>query len=63
MRIARVLGPESSSSHCYHIMACAIEGRMIFDDIAKEKFRALLDVHCRFVQIRLITFCIMGMRW
>ncbi len=58
MRIARVLGPESGSSHCYHLMARAIEGRMTFNDIAKEKFRALLDVHCRFAQIRLITFCI-----
>ena len=33
---------------------------MIFDDVAKEKFRALLDVHLRFAQIRSITFCIMG---
>ncbi len=33
---------------------------MIFDDVAKEKFRALLDVHLRFAQIRCITFCIMG---
>ncbi len=57
MRIARVLGP--ASSNCYHIMARAIEGRMIFDDVAKEKFRALLDVHCRFAQIRLI----MGNHW
>ena len=62
MRIARVLGPESTSS-CYHVMARVIEGRMIFDDIAKEKFRTLLDVHCRFAQIRLITFCIMGNHW
>ncbi len=52
MRIARVLGPESRSSHCYHIMARAIEGRMIFDDVAKKKFRALLDVHCQCAQIR-----------
>lgn len=58
MRIAHVLGPDCLDRHCYHIMARAIEGRMIFDDVAKEKFRALLEVHCRFAQIRLITFCI-----
>ena len=60
MRIPRILGPENRPLNHYHVMSRAIEGRMIFDDVAKEKFRALLDAHLRFAQIRCITFCIMG---
>jgi REP element-mobilizing transposase RayT len=33
---------------------------MIFDEIAKEKFRELLAKQCTFSQIELVTFCIMG---
>ncbi len=41
-------------------MSRAIEGRMIFDDVAKERFRALLDAQLAFSGLRLVTFCLMG---
>ena len=33
---------------------------MIFDDLAKEKFRKLLEAHLRFSGIECVTFCLMG---
>ncbi len=42
MRSARILGPEERPANYYHVMSRAIECRMIFDDLAKEKFRKLL---------------------
>jgi hypothetical protein len=36
---------------------------MIFDDLAKAKFRQLLARQLAFSQIELVTFCIMGNHW
>lgn len=60
MRSARILGPEERPANYYHVMSRAIEGRMIFDGVAKEKFRKLLDAYLRFSGIECVTFCIMG---
>jgi len=60
MRTARILGPEGGASNYYHVMSRAIEGRMIFDDLAKEKFRKLLGAHLSFAGIECVTFCLMG---
>ncbi len=38
-----MFGEQAAEAHFYHVMSRAIEGRMIFDDVAKERFRALLD--------------------
>ena len=60
MRSARILGPEERPANYYHVMSRAIEGRMIFDDLAKEKFRKLLEAHLQFAGIECVTFCLMG---
>ena len=60
MRSARILGPEERPANYYHVMSRAIEGRMIFDDLAKEKFRKLLAAHLQFAGIECVTFCLMG---
>lgn len=46
--------------HFYHVMSRAIEGRMIFDDPGKEKFRRLLAAQLAFSGVRCVSFCIMG---
>ena len=60
MRTSRVLGDPAVESHFYHVMSRAIEGRMIFDEVAKEKFRSLLAGQLAFSGLRMVTFCVMG---
>jgi hypothetical protein len=36
---------------------------MIFDDVAKEKFRQLFEQQLAFAQVELVTFCMMGNHW
>ena len=60
MRSARILGPEERPANYYHVMSRAIEGRLIFDDLAKERFRKLFDAYLRFSGIECVTFCLMG---
>ena len=63
MRPPRVFHPINSSVINAHLISRALDRKMIFDDLAKEKFRQLLARQLAFSQIELVTFCIMGNHW
>jgi len=60
MRPPRILQSAFSSVTNVHLMSRVIDGRMIFDEVAKEKFRQLLAKQVAFSQVELVTFCVMG---
>jgi len=60
MRPPRILQSAFSSVTNVHLMSRVIDGRMIFDDVAKEKFRELVAKQVAFSQVELVTFCVMG---
>ena len=57
MRIRRIKGDERLAASSYHVMSRAIEGRFIFDDVAKEKFRELLEAHAEMAGVEVFTWC------
>jgi len=63
MRPPRIFHPVNSSVINAHLISRALERRMIFDDVAKDKFRQLLTQQLAFSQVELVTFCIMGNHW
>jgi REP element-mobilizing transposase RayT len=63
MRPPRIFHPVNSSVINAHLISRALDRTMIFDDVAKEKFRQLLAQQLAFSQIELVTFCIMGNHW
>ena len=60
MRTARILGEPMAAGNCYHLMTRAIEGRYIFDDQGKERFRRLLEAHAEMAGIEVFTWCCMS---
>lgn len=60
MRTARILGEPSAEANSYHLMSRAIEGRYIFDDVGKERFRELLEAHAEMAGIEVFTWCCMS---
>jgi len=60
MRPPRNFQAAHSSVINTHLISRALDRRMIFDDVAKEKFRELLAKQCAFSQVELVTFCLMG---
>jgi aminoglycoside phosphotransferase (APT) family kinase protein len=60
MRIARILGEPSAEANSYHLMSRAIEGRFIFDDLGRERFRELLEAHAEMTGIEVFTWCCMS---
>ena len=57
MRTARILADPSAGVAYYHLITRAIEGRFIFDELAKEKFRRLLYAYGEMMGIELLTWC------
>jgi len=60
MRPPRNFQPAHSTVINTHLISRALDRKMIFDDVAKEKFRELLAKQCAFSQVDLVTFCLMG---
>ena len=60
MRTARILGEPMAAGNCYHLMSRAIEGRFIFDEEGKERFRQLLEAHAELAGIEIFTWCCMS---
>jgi len=60
MRPPRNFQAAHSSVINTHLISRALDRKMIFDDVAKEKFRELLAKQCAFSQVELVTFCVMG---
>jgi putative transposase len=60
MRTARILGEPEAAANSYHVMSRAIEGRFIFDDLGKERFRQLLEAHAEMAGIEVFTWCCMS---
>jgi len=60
MRPLRFVHAAHSSVAVVHAMSRVIEGRKVFDALAKVKFRKHLAKHCAFSQVELVTFCLMG---
>jgi len=63
MRPPRIFQPYNSSVINAHLISRALDRTMIFDDLAKEKFRQILARQLAFSQIELVTFCLMGNHW
>ncbi|MGK0190545.1 MAG: hypothetical protein ACI9R3_006373 [Verrucomicrobiales bacterium] len=55
-------GLEKVTANCYHyhVMSRAIEGRFIFDELGKERFRQLLEAHAEMAGIDVFTGCCMS---
>ena len=49
-----------ASANAYHLMSRAIEGRFIFDELGKERFRLLLEAHAEMAGIEVFTWCCMS---
>ena len=49
-----------AASNAYHVMSRAIEGRFIFDELGKERFRQLLEAHAEMAGIEVFTWCCMS---
>ena len=60
MRIARILGEPSADASSYHLMSRVIEGRFIFDELGRERFRELLEAHAEMAGIEVFTWCCMS---
>lgn len=60
MRAARILEEPSAEANSYHSMSHAIEGRFVFDEVAKEGFRDLFKAHAETAGIRVDTWCCMS---
>ena len=51
-----MLGEPMAAANVYHVMSCAIEGRFIFDELGKERFRQLLEAHAEMAGIEVFTW-------
>lgn len=49
-----------AAANAYHVMSRAIEGRFIFDELGKERFRQLLEAHAEMAGIEVFTWCCMS---
>lgn len=63
MRPLRIFQAVNSSIIVVHLISRALDRKMIFDNVAKERFRQLLAQQLAFSQLKLVTFCIMGNHW
>ena len=63
MRPLRIFHAVNSSLIVVHLISRALDRKMIFDDVAKDRFRQLLAQQLAFSQLKLVTFCIMGNHW
>jgi REP element-mobilizing transposase RayT len=60
MRRARILGELSAEANSYHLMSRVIEGRFVFDELGKERFRELLEAYAEMAGIEIFTWCCMS---
>jgi hypothetical protein len=55
MRTERILGEPGNVGNCYHVMTRAIDCRVIFDPVGKERFRVLLERYAEMAGIEVFT--------
>ncbi|MFT4546541.1 MAG: putative transposase [Verrucomicrobiales bacterium] len=47
-------------ANCYHVISRVVNREIVFGDVEKEKFKAILDKQLEFSGLRLLAWCVMG---
>jgi hypothetical protein len=55
-RSARILGSDSGGLCYYHVMSRCVDRQMAFDDVARGRFRRILNAQLSFSGVRCINF-------